>query len=93
MRWLSTNRLADFLAKLHGGDEVDDGRGGEAEGLEVGEQCPRALLQVERGEDKLVDGAAGVVDEVHELPVVRPRLEAACEEAKRGILNVAKVIK
>ena len=80
-------RFADLLAELHGGDEVDDGRGGEPEGLEVGVERARVLLQVERGKDEFVDGAAGVVDQVHQLAVVRAGLEAAGEQAERRVLR------
>ena len=63
------------MAKLDGGDEVDGGGGREAEGLEVGGQGSRGVLEVQSGEDQLVDRAARRVDQVQQLSVVRPDRE------------------
>ena len=69
------HRVADVLTKLDGGDEVDGGGGREAEGLEVGGQGSRGVLEVQSGEDQLVDRAARRVDQVQQLSVVRPDRE------------------
>ena len=60
------------MTKLDGGDEVDGGGGGEAEGLEVGRQGSRGVLEVESGEDQLVDRTARRVDQVQQLSIVCP---------------------
>ena len=48
---------------------------------------PCSLFQLERGKDEFVDGTSGVVDEVHQLAVVRPGLELPRKESERGILG------
>ena len=54
--------------------------------LEVGYEGPGVPLQVEGGEDELVEGAAALVDQVEELPVIRPRLQVAGEQPERRVL-------
>jgi hypothetical protein len=48
---------------------------------------PCSVLELECGEDELVDGAAGVVDEVHQLAVVRPGLQLPREQPERRVLR------
>ena len=60
------------MAKLDGGNEVDGGGGREAERLEVGRKGSRGVLEIESGENQLVDRAARRVDQVQQLSVVRP---------------------
>lgn len=81
---VAANRLADVLAELDRGHEVDGGRGREAERLEVREQVATATLHLERREDDGVPGAAHVVDESEQLTVVRARLQVAREDAERA---------
>ena len=54
--------------------------------LEVGYEGPGVPLQVEGGEDELVEGAAALVDQVEELPVISPRLQVAGEQPERRVL-------
>ena len=54
--------------------------------LEVGNERPCVPLEVEGGEDELVEGTAALVDQVEQLPVVRPRLQVAGEQTERRVL-------
>ena len=54
--------------------------------LEVGDERPCVPLEVEGGEDELVEGTAALVDQVEQLPVIRPRLQVAGEQTERRVL-------
>ena len=54
--------------------------------LEVSDKRPGGALQVEGREDEFVEGAALLVNQIQQLPVIRPGLQLASEQAKGGVL-------
>ena len=60
--------------------------------LEIRVERPGAPLELQPGEDELVDGTSGLVDQVHQLPVVRPGLQPPREEPERRICSMKREV-
>ncbi len=54
--------------------------------LEVSDKRPGGALQVEGREDEFVEGAALLVNQIQQLPVIRPGLQLAGKQAEGGVL-------
>lgn len=54
--------------------------------LEVRDKRPGGALQVQGREDELIEGAALLVNQIQQLPIIRPGLELAGKQAKGGVL-------
>ena len=54
--------------------------------LEVRDDRPAGALQLQARENELIEGAALLVDQVEQLPVVSPGLELSGEQTEGGVL-------
>ena len=54
--------------------------------LEVSDKRPGGALQVEGREDEFIEGAALLVNQIEQLPVIRPGLQLAGKQAEGGVL-------
>ena len=54
--------------------------------LEVRDKRPGGALQVQGREDELIEGAALLVNQIQQLPIICPGLELAGKQAKGGVL-------
>ena len=62
--------------------------------LEVCNQRPAGALQVQGREDELIEGAALLVNQIEQLPIVSPGLKLASKQAKcRVLINLNPELK